>query len=301
MSSPYISVVISTYTHERLSLLEDCLNGLENQSMNDFEVVVVSEDSDVTEEIQSRDITYDIVVLEPEKEMSLSEARNFGAHQANGEIIAFIDDDAVPTEDWIQNLAELFTEYDFIAGGGPALPDWRNVSQEPAVPAEFYWLLGASHSIPEEVTTTQNTFGTNIAFRKEVFRELGGFNTSLGKRKNIPLQGEETDLAIRLIKQYEVEGIGFHPEAAVEHKVFPEQVQTLHMLKRAFWQGYSKAIINKKEETLEKETDFLKNDLPSALAHQVKSKRSLYGVILVLSLTAAVGAGFLYGTIRESL
>ena len=101
MTQPPVSVVI--VSRHRADLLKRCVVGLSQLLYSNYEIVVVSDPagckalSDYTDKIKMT------VFDEP----NISVARNLGIAQADGDIIAFIDDDAVPEPTW---LAELIKE-----------------------------------------------------------------------------------------------------------------------------------------------------------------------------------------------
>ena len=86
--------------------------------------------------------------------------------------------------------SERYEEKDAIAAGGLLLPKW--VTKKPKfLPEEYYRLIGATHKgFPEEVTEVRNTFGSNLSFKADVLKALGGFRGEMGVRGKGLLQGE---------------------------------------------------------------------------------------------------------------
>jgi glycosyltransferase involved in cell wall biosynthesis len=113
-----VSVVICTYN--RRDLLDRCLDYLQYQTNQNFEVVVVDGPStDGTEAVLARYNERIKIGRNPER--NLSKSRNLGIELASGSIIAFIDDDALPFDDWIDTLIREFSTSPLtLAGlGGP--------------------------------------------------------------------------------------------------------------------------------------------------------------------------------------
>jgi len=125
--------------------------------------------------------------------------------------VAFIDDDAVADERWIERLIRAHKDEEAIAAGGRMTPLW--VAGKPSfLPEEFYWLVGVTHrGFAEGPGEVRNTFGSNISFRADVFEALDGFDTDIGGRKgDRNLQGGETELCARLHAQYG-RGVWYEP------------------------------------------------------------------------------------------
>ncbi len=73
--------------------------------------------------------------------VGLLESRNNGAEVATGDVVAFIDDDAIADEEWVAALVDAYEQQDALAVGGRMTPAW--VAGKPSVLSEeFYWLVG---------------------------------------------------------------------------------------------------------------------------------------------------------------
>lgn len=304
-----VSVVLCTYTLEMYDHFKEAAESVLSQTYDEVElVVIVDGNPDVYEEVNADYGDREDVVIElNEENVGLLESRNRGAKVASGEVVAFIDDDAVADENWVDRLAGAYNEREVIAAGGKMTPRWV-AGKPPFLPEEFYWLVGVTHrgfveeERPQEV---RNTFGSNISFRREVFLELDGFDTAIGGRKGDKnLQGGETELCARMRDVYG-EGVWYVPDAEVEHKVFAYRTKFSWLVERAFWQGYSKrAMETFVEDSSDQEGDFLGRLLLEYLPNRVKTMFSasifanVQQLLMVLLLTATVGGGYLYGYTR---
>src|SRR5437879_5405928 len=108
------SVVVCT--RDRPMQLEQCLAGISEQMVKPIEVIVVDNAPERvgTEEVARRwNAKY---VLEPR--LGLSCARNRGAAEAKGAVVAYIDDDASPRSDWLERLLPVFQDANVIAAAG---------------------------------------------------------------------------------------------------------------------------------------------------------------------------------------
>ena len=197
-----ISIILCTYRSERYEDFVGAINSLKAQSYENLEIVVVVDGNrELYDKILKSGIGVDKVevkVILNEKNLGLSESRNRGIKEAKGAIIALFDDDAVADENWLRGLLKVYKERDAIAAGGKLLPKW--VTKKPKfLPEEYYWLIGATHKgFPEEVTGVRNTFGSNLSFKVEVMKALGGFRGEMGVKGKGILQGEETELCERM-------------------------------------------------------------------------------------------------------
>ena len=308
-----VSVVLCTHTLERY---EDCRAAAESvleQSHDDVELILVSDGNDDVYERFEADFggREDVLTHCNEANVGLLEIRNNGAEVATGDVVAFIDDDAVAADDWVAQLVSAYerdTDDDAVlAAGGRMVPAW--VAGKPSfLPEEFYWLIGVTNrgfgpnGDPDEAGEVRNTFGSNISFRRDVFLDLGGFEDDIGGRQGEKnLQGGETELCARLHSEYGV-GVYYVPDALVAHKIFDYRTDPGWLVDRAFWQGYSKRGMEVfVPESTGEESDFLGRLLLSFVPQRAVSlvrSPSLSGLLQLLFLfvlTGAVGAGYLYG------
>ena len=304
----HVSVVICTYSPDLFDDFVDAVNSVLAQTHDEVEVVVVVDGAEALfERIRERYGSHeDVLVHCNEENRGLSASRNAGVELASGEVVAFMDDDAVAHPDWIERLVALYDRHDAVAAGGRMTGRW--VAGRPSfLPEEFYWLVGVTHrGFPSEECEVRNTFGSNISFRREVFAAVGGFEPNLGLTAESNVQGEETEFAARVRQQYG-QGVWYDPEAVVEHKVFDYRTRPAWLLERAFWQGYSKRVM---AEVLPndgggEEGDFLRQlaveSLPARL-HALATKRRAVDLVQLLSLvllTGTVGVGYVFGVIRR--
>lgn len=302
-----VSVVICTYTEEMYEHFKDCLSSVQSQTYPDVEVVVVVDGTRSLYERIVEDYGDDPSLLLHcnEENVGLLESRNKGAEIATGDIVAFIDDDAVADDHWIAEIVAGYEEQDAVAVGGQMTAAW--VAGKPMfLPEEFYWLVGVTHrGFANGPGYVRNTFGSNISFRRDIFLDLDGFDTDIGGRKGEKnLQGGETELCARLRNQYS-ESVWYTPDAKVAHKVFEYRTHPIWLLKRAFWQGYSKrAMETYVPNAADEESAFLSalfvQYLPAHLKRAVTgpSVSEAVKAVSLLILTGVVGLGYGYGVAK---
>lgn len=298
-----VSVVICTYSLEIYDAFTEAVESVLTQTYDDVELIVVV---DGNQSLYDRIVEdYDSVTVHlNKKNVGLSESRNRGVERASGDVIAFLDDDAVADKRWVEELVSVYENRDAIAVGGKMVGQW--VAGKPSfLPEEFYWLVGVTHrGFAEPGQEVRNTFGSNISFRREVFEEIGEFDPELGRRGSLNIQAEETIFCVRMRKQYG-HGVVYNPDAVVAHKVFDYRTEPKWLLGRAFWQGYSKRVMGQLiEEGSDDETAFLKQLLgefiPSRLRNLIRSPTvpAALQLLAVGMFTAVVGAGYGYGLLK---
>jgi glycosyltransferase involved in cell wall biosynthesis len=301
-----VSVVICTYTMELYEHVQDAADAVLNQTYDDIELVLISDGDDEVCKAMQADYgdRNDVRIKCHAENRGLSYSRNQGIYESTGDIIAFVDDDAVPNPTWAEHLVDGYQRHEALAVGGKMTPIW--VDQEPEfLPEEFYWIIGVTHlGYPEEECEVRNTNGSNMSFRRVVLEELDGFDEILGRKGDRQLQGEETELAARLYARYG-EGMWYLPKAEVGHKVFDYRTNPRWLFERAFWQGYSKFAIDELvADSGAEEHDFLWmlafRSIPRRIRQIVTDFRmsEVKQLFMIVLLTATVGLGYLYGLVR---
>lgn len=300
-----VSVVICTYTLDMYEHFREAADSVLTQTHDDIEFVVIVDGTPAVFDRVSEDYgdRENAVIECNDENVGLLQSRNRGAEVANGDIVAFIDDDAIADEEWIERLVRAYEEEDALAVGGRMTPKW--VAGKPSfLPEEFYWLIGVTHrGFADGPGEVRNTFGSNISFRRDIFLKLGGFDINIGGRKGDKnLQGGETELCARL--RTELDGsLYYAPCAKVGHKVFEYRTQPRWLLQRAFWQGYSKRAMEVfvPKDGIDEEGDFLRyllfDSTPRLIRQGVTDMQigPLLRLFMIYVFTFSVGIGYLYG------
>jgi glycosyltransferase involved in cell wall biosynthesis len=197
---PRITVVVCTFNGERT--IKECLDGLQQLDYPDYEVIIVDDGStDSTGEI-AREYPFRLITTD---NRGLSSARNTGFNAATGEIVAYIDDDAYPTSEWLKYLATTFLTTDHAAVGGPNLSPPTDgfiadcIAHAPGGPIHVLLSDREAEHIP----------GCNMAIRKSCLEAIGGFDAIFR------VAGDDVDVCWRL-QQYGW-SLGFNASAVVWH------------------------------------------------------------------------------------
>lgn len=225
-----LSVILCTYNRERYiyPVLQSIADGLLPQS--EYEIVLVNNNSsDGTEEVCRRfaadhpDIRFRYC-MEPQQ--GLSHARNRGIREAEGEVLVYVDDDALVNNEYLSTYAGFFASHpDAVAAGGPILPQYDGC-EEPAWMSHYTRQLvtGKLYLGDHEREFPRGAFpgGGNAAYRKSVFDEVGLFNPELGRKGNSLIGAEEKDLFDKMTSR----GIKFYylPTAILYHLIPPKKL-----------------------------------------------------------------------------
>ena len=177
-----ISVVVCTYN--RAQVVKNAVAGLLQQVHPSTEIIVVNG--------PSTDDTLDALTAFGSKikiincpTSNVSRARNIGIEASHGDVVAFIDDDAVPASNWLSELASVYSETEASGAGGPVFNEgaitepWQictctrtgdvNVNSKP--PISQYMSAGADPFM--------YLAGCNMSFRRSALIDAGGFNEEL--------------------------------------------------------------------------------------------------------------------------
>lgn len=200
-----ISVVICAYN--RADFLFKGLTALNNQTADkkDYEVIIVDNNStDNTKEVCQKfindnpelNLTYVV-----ETQQGLSFARNKGIEVCNTKIISYTDDDAITREDFVENIIKAFTNNpDYGALGGKIEPIYENGTEPVWMSKYIFGIVSKVDYGDKEMEFTKKfPTGCNMAFRKDILQNIGGFNTDLvyrGDDKYVFLKLKEENVKI---------------------------------------------------------------------------------------------------------
>jgi GT2 family glycosyltransferase len=212
--------------------------------LSEYEIIVVDNSSDKKrqQEFWKRSKDRYSEILDVESEPGLSKARNAGLRIATAPLVAFCDDDAIASENWLESLIELFEEEPRAGvAGGPVAPIWPGSAPKWLHP----WLMGFFTIVDRgrlrrELSPGEWLAGTNIAFRRELLLKAGGFDERLGRRGVRLLSNEDLEIADR------IRGLGFatfyEPRALVRHRIDEARVSQQWLRRRVVWQAISDAL-----------------------------------------------------------
>ena len=134
-----------------------------------------------------------------------------------------------------------------------------------------------------------------MSFRRQVFEQLGGFTTRLGRVAGRPLGCEETELCIRIGRQAPSRTILYDPAVAVHHHVPRERTTWRYFVSRCYSEGISKAELSRisgRRRGLSSERTYTLQTLPSGVWANLKAGRFGRATAIVVGFCATV-AGYL--------
>lgn len=205
-----------------------------------FEVIVVDNGSGtVAAELAGLASTLANLRVLHEPVMGLSHARNRGTQEACGEVVLFMDDDALAEPDLLAaHLRQFAAPHRPAATGGRIYLRWP-VPRPAWVPPSletFYSGLDLGDTT-RRMFFPEYPYGANMAVRRDLLVDIGGFDVGLGRRGKNLISGEEKDLFLR------VDRIGarvdYVADAVVHHCVLPERTRRAWLLRRSWAQGRS--------------------------------------------------------------
>lgn len=238
-----VSVIICAYTQGRWDQILEAVDSVRNQTRGPKEIVLVVDHNDELL-ARSRAQFPDVLVAANAGRRGLSGARNTGVQASCGDIVAFLDDDAVAHRSWLERLVGHYAAPEVCGVGGAVEPLWTTGEGPSYLPPEFYWVVGCSYKgLPTQAADVRNFIGANMSFRRDVFEWAGWFESEIGRIGTRPLGCEETELCIRAVMRRPTSRLIYDPEARVGHHVAPERVRWRYFRSRCYAEGLSKAAV----------------------------------------------------------
>jgi len=219
----HVSVILCTYNRcESLAIALESVAASRMPEATAWELIVVDNNSSddtprVVQEFQRRFPKTFRYIFEPKP--GKSNALNRAIGETNAGVLAFMDDDVQVEPDWLHMLTRAFHDAKFAGCGGRIIPErgfnaplWLNSSEPYSMAPLAMFDLG-----PEPGELHEPPFGTNMAFRREVFSRYGEFRRDLGPQPGSEIRSEDTEFGIRLLRAGE--RLWYEPAAVVHHAV----------------------------------------------------------------------------------
>lgn len=302
---PDISVVICAYTEERWLDLIAAVESIQHQQEPAREIiVVVDHNPSLLERVRAR--FCNTTVLENREEPGLAGSRNTAIASAQGSVVAFLDDDAVATPNWLRHLNAGYRDPRVLGVGGKIEPRWPRARPR-WFPDEFNWVVGCTYrGLTEESAPVRNLIGANMSFRREVFHEVKFFS-GIGHNGARPFGGSDPDFCIRVTRRWPKRVLLYEPRALVYHRVNESRTRWSYFRLRCYNEGLSKALLVQRvgsKEGLSSERQHTFRTLPKGVAHNlaaaVRGDRS--GVERAATIVAGLAittTGYLVGVLQR--
>jgi glycosyltransferase involved in cell wall biosynthesis len=253
-----VSVVVTVRNEARH--IADLLDSLVVQEPP-FEVLVIdARSTDATRDIVRRYMArYSFLRLLEDGGLR-GEARNRGAREAQGQVLAFIDGDCIANPFWLKQLRASLEGSDVAAG--------RTIQIG-------YWAFESLGRVELEHRGFDVTFPScNLGYWKEVFAAAGGFDDTFHTAEDIDLNYRAVDAGAKLVS---------NDDAIVYHRA---RDTITKFLKQAYWNGYGRKQLTLKHGNLWGHYSFKK---------MIKSQLSFWGILRL----GSASLGYLVAKVKE--
>lgn len=302
---PGVAVVVCVHTPERLPLLRRGLAAVRPQldRRRDELVIVVDGRPDLLAALRAE--LPGTAVLPNTGDRGLSGARNTGVAATSAPLIAFLDDDAIPTTDWIDSWRTVFADDAVVMVGGQVRPSWPTGRAPAWLPGELWWVVGCDYvGMPASGAVIRNPIGANMAVRRAALDAVGGFSANLGRVGARPTGCEETELGILVGRWAGPESVRRDCRPSVDHQVSDARTSVRYVLRRCWHEGRSKRRLADSvgaADGLSSERTYAIDVVRHGLAAHLGGVRRrdamgpVRAVLLLLGMAVA-GAGYLRGS-----
>jgi len=233
-----LSIIICSYN--RASYISDALDSLYTQTagLDCFEAIIVDNNStdnthDVFTQWRASNSNGAFTYL-TESQQGASFARNTGAAMAKGDWLCFMDDDAVATTNYVENIISHIASKPTVLGfGGRIIPKY--------VPAEPKWmsyyvssLVGNFDYAPTACAFAPGKYPleSNMIVKKDIYEQIGGFSTNLpGVVGTLRIGGEGKELFYKILSLGHT--IYYDPAICVHHVIEVKKLTSEYMYRVA--------------------------------------------------------------------
>ena len=213
--NPLVSIIIITCN--RPFLLRKCIERVLAQPYANKEVIVVdSSSNDESEAVVADFATVRSLRLRDQKN-NMPQARNTGIDCSTGDIVAFIDDDSMVQEAWLESLVSVYRDDTVGAAGGRIIsmpePYSEQFKGEPVLTVSNDGRVKAKGAgmVSHAIVEVDHLTGCNMSYRRAALEQVGGFDPNY----TLTNLREETDLCVRV--KHAGWRIVFVPSMAVVH------------------------------------------------------------------------------------
>lgn len=301
-----MSIIVASYTMERLDDIRECVYSLLDQTWPLCEVIVAVDHNDELLQKLRAELPDLVKVVPNTGARGSSDTRNSAITQATGDIIGFVDDDTTAARDCMEKLMYEYRVRSVVGVGGRSVPAWRN-GRPYWFPEELDWVVGSTYKgAPESVEQVVRLIGCNMSFRREAFEIAGTFRNDLARIDRVG-EGEDSEICLRMTQRIPGSVILYQPEAVVYHKVPPNRATFKYLLRRSYGGGLAvasiKGIYSSSDEAplaTTMERSFLRYLLKSALLGRVRYayRRQVLGqMIAIVASICATAAGYVAGRV----
>jgi GT2 family glycosyltransferase len=299
---PAVSVIVCAFTEDRWEDICRVIASVRAQTEAPGEIILVIDHCPPLLR-RARQAFGDVTVVPNHFQKGLAGGRNTGVAHAWGDVVAFIDDDAVASPDWLARLADHYLDPTVLGVGGLVEPAWEH-ARPGWFPPELDWVVGCSYlGMRPGLGPIRNFIGANMSFRREILAEVGGFSIELGRVDSNPFGCEETELCLRVSQRYPGAILLYEPAAAVSHRVRKQRARWRYLRSRCYAEGRSKATVASLAgagSALASERSYVRSTIPRGVGRSLwrAARGRPSGLLSAFALVLAVfttGFGYLVG------
>ena len=227
-NNPKVAIIIPL--KEINQNLKECIDSCLRLDYPNFEIIVLPDKDSGVSQFNS-----DKIKIIATGNITPSKKRDFALDKTDADILAFIDDDAYPTKNWLENTARHFSDSQIAAVCGPAMtPENDSLRQKASGEVYESFLVSGMHTLrykSQKVCFVWDYPSCNFLIRRSIFSDLGGFNTNFWP-------GEDTFLCAAVTKKLNKKII-YDPQVLVYHHRRPLFIPHLkQVVSYALHRGY---------------------------------------------------------------
>ena len=228
-------------TSGRPKYLEAALHSLFSQRFTgEWEIIVIdnSRAGDARDLIEELATNFSALRYIHQPRPGLHRARHAGARAAKSEILVYVDDDVIAPPHWLEAIVRPFAESSVAIVGGPVRPRFEEATSQIEVDPVFLSLL----DLGEEQLGLRwpgGVYGCNMAVRKSVLLEVGGFNPDGMRDPELIWQRGDGETGLHQKVFAAGWKVIYAPKAGLEHQIPARRLQTEALINRVFGQGIS--------------------------------------------------------------
>ncbi|MDO9706959.1 glycosyltransferase family 2 protein [Paracraurococcus lichenis] len=242
------SITVCVVTHDRPHYVRTCLESLRVQTvgLDAFDIIVVDSCGmpGTSAELRAMVATLPNARLFRLDRPGVSIARNLGAEESRADFVAYLDDDALATPDWVEQIRLVLEERRPWPGviGGRVLPVWERPLPDwwprslRGVLSIIEW-QGRGEFRTEALPPDLEPYGVNMVVQRQPLLDIGGFSDGLGRFGSLLLSDEDVQVGWRL--QDGGYSAWYDSRVVVMHQIQGTRMNPDWLLNRLYWQGAS--------------------------------------------------------------
>ena len=232
-----------TYLNEQLSALKS-----QNGDLSHLEIVIVDNASThvVSDNIKKIINNYKTLRIKYvyESKIGAQIARNKAISESNGDLLLYLDDDALPSSDWFLEMTNCYNRNNRSVIQGRIILQYRKMKP--------LWLSDHLEMLLSKIDLGDSTKDFNLgyvlcnmAIPRSAFNEIGNWDTRIGRKGHILLSGEDAEFAMRLANSSSMFEFIYCGRASVDHVVRSNRYKKSFFHSRSYWGGVTNGYLMK--------------------------------------------------------